>query len=62
MARPSRHPVVIRYHESSDVARAINEFASGASVSMAEAQRLVNRAGLDTLLRRAAPPVPELVG
>lgn len=57
MARPSRHPAVIRYHESEDVRAAIGALADGAQISFAEAQRLITRAGLEVLR-----PKPELVG
>jgi hypothetical protein len=47
--RPSRHPARVAYHESPEVVAALQAAAVDHSLSFAEAQRLVNRAGLKAL-------------
>ena len=49
VGRPSWHPVRVRYHESPDVAAALDAVADDHSLSFAEAQRLVNRKVLAAL-------------
>lgn len=47
--RPSRHPVILRYHESEEINVQLREAADRLGLSFAEVQRIVNRAGLQAL-------------
>jgi hypothetical protein len=47
--RVSRYPVAIRYHEDQTHHALIERFADRQGISYAEAQRIVNRAGIQSL-------------
>jgi hypothetical protein len=52
--RPSVHPVRVTYHESADREAELRAIALENQLSFAEAQRLVNRAGIRALRQAAA--------
>ena len=49
IGRPSRHPVSVKYNEDKAHHALMQVFAERQGISFAEAQRIINRAGITAL-------------
>ena len=49
LGRPSRHPVRVQYSEDAAHHALIERFADRQGISYSEAQRIINRAGIQAL-------------
>lgn len=49
IGRPSRHPVSVKYNEDEAHHALMRDFAERQGISFAEAQRIINRAGIQAL-------------
>lgn len=49
IGRPSRHPVSVKYNEDHTHHALMQGFAERQGISFAEAQRIINRAGIQAL-------------